>query len=466
MSNMKSLFSRGFNSGGSIITPKPDIVMDEQQLSIVCSVKKNILVVAGAGSGKTRVLTERVKYLISQGVPSHNIVAITFTNMAAEEMRERLADVPSIGDAFIGTIHSFANRVMSLSGQEYSLYTSEIDLKYHRELIQKYGRHISFDKYLKYCELRNDVEIGRIPEEEFDKFLSLSEKLELKMFRRSKEEIENEKEALKEAGARECEYPESIYTLCEENGVISFDELLKRANEYFRSIGARVDHLLVDEFQDVGNLEFGFIESLNAENNFFVGDDYQSLYAFKGGNVKLFMHLVEDSNFEVYYLTKNYRNCKAVLDTAETVINQVMDKIPKEVDPVRDVEGKVEVMSKMLLPDVLRQEFYNSDDYKDWFILTRTNRDLFKVANLCSSFGIPTITFKREGLTLSELRNKINKNAIKVLTVHTSKGLESKNVILYGDFPLHTRSWVRNEDERKVMYVGVTRAEDKLIILN
>lgn len=118
MSKRKSaIFQRGYQRDES--TPEqladitlPAIVLDEQQQAIVNSEAKNIVVVAGAGSGKTRVLTERVKHLLETGVMPHNIVAITFTNLAAEEMRTRLKDLDGIGDAFIGTIHSFANRLM------------------------------------------------------------------------------------------------------------------------------------------------------------------------------------------------------------------------------------------------------------------------------------------------------------------------------------------------------------------
>ena len=97
----KSLFKRGYEK------PKKEdkITLDAQQDSAVHSRDNNILVVAGAGSGKTRVLTERIKFLLEEGVPPCNIVAITFTNMAAEEMKERLYDVEGIGDAFIGSIH-------------------------------------------------------------------------------------------------------------------------------------------------------------------------------------------------------------------------------------------------------------------------------------------------------------------------------------------------------------------------
>ena len=84
----------------------------------------------------------------------------------------------------------------------------------------------------------------------------------------------------------------------------------------------------------------------------------------------------------------------------------------------------------------------------------------------CASLGIPYITFKREGMSLLELKKKMKKNAVKILTVHTSKGLEADNVILYGNFPVSVPFYRVNKEERRVMYVGITRARNNLIILN
>lgn len=458
---MKELFSRGFRSrvkeeyDDSIQEEEKVIELDAQQLSIVFSKSENILVVAGAGSGKTRVLTERVKHLLDSGVEPHNIVAITFTNMAAEEMRERLSNVQGIGDAFIGTIHSFANKLMQLSGEEYKIYNDELENRYHNYLIQKYCNHITFDRYLSFKDLINAYEMGRVSEEDYESFLLPSEMAEVNMMQGSEEEIDGEY----------CCFPETIKTLCKRDKVITFNELLQKADKYFRSLNAHVEHLLVDELQDVGSLEFRFIEGLSAKNNFFVGDDWQSIYGFKGGNVNIFMRLVEDSDFDTYYLTTNYRNSTSIVETSKTIIRQVSSKIDKQIVCDRNNTGEVIISSKNNLIKYLKTMTTDST-YKDWFILTRTNSELYKVSEYCEDLDIPYVTFKREGMSLAELKRHMRSNKVKILTVHTSKGLENKNVILYGRFPLQCPSYMMNEDERKVMYVGVTRAEDQLIILN
>lgn len=456
--NRKSMFKRGFEKTER--REEVPITLDKQQDLAVHSRDNNILVVAGAGSGKTRVLTERVKFLLEEGVPPCNIVAITFTNMAAEEMKERLFDVPGIGDAFIGTIHSFANRVMKLSGENYRIYDDGIDNDFHRKLITKYCKSLTFDRYLEYKDMKTQEMMGKISEKELNEFLLPSENGELRLIERTQGDIDYE---ISVAGS--TQFPESIDTLCKARNVITFEELLRKAEAYFRSINAQIEHVLVDEFQDVGSLEFNFIDSLQAENYFLVGDDWQSIYSFKGGNVKIFLKLIEDGLFTVFYLTNNYRNSQAVLEIADTIIGQVYSKIDKAVVQISDREGSVQILSRRTLPVVLNS-IKEDGNFRDYFILVRTNKDLFKIQDICEDLEVPYTTFKREGMSLADLRRHMASNRVKILTVHVSKGLEVKNVLLYGNFPVQCPNYMKDEEERKVMYVAVTRAEENLVIMN
>lgn len=127
-------------------------MLDKNQQEIVDSNEPRIIVEAGAGSGKTRVLIERVKRLLKDGVEPSNMVCITFTNMAAEEMKERLVGVPGIGDCFIGTIHSFANKIFKNSNIEYKLFNEEIQDQFMSVLIALYGKFLTMPVYIKYKE--------------------------------------------------------------------------------------------------------------------------------------------------------------------------------------------------------------------------------------------------------------------------------------------------------------------------
>lgn len=447
---LKTLFSKGYNRPA----PFKEVKVDEYQQECITTSENHVLVVAGAGSGKTTVITERVKYLLINGVQPQNIVAITFTNLAAEEMKERLRNVQGIGDTFIGTIHSFANRIMKNSGEKYKLLTSDVETEYFKVLIKKWCKFLTFDRFLEYQDLSALVEVGRASEKSLESFLSPSEGTELRLLTRPESAIEEDDD-----------YPETIEKLCKRDNVITFDELIERAEAYFRSIGASVEHLLVDEFQDIGTHEYNFIKGLNAENNFFVGDDYQSIYGFKGGNVCFFLQCMEDENFTSYILNNNYRNATAILELADKVISQVGNKINKEINQMSAEKGKVEIYTKWQLKKIIFM-LSQEGSYKDWFILTRTNKELFEIAQLCEEYAVPHVTFRREGLSLVDLRGKLNSNKVKILTVHTSKGLESKNVILYGNFPVQCPYYLKKDEERKVMYVGITRAKENLILLN
>lgn len=432
-------------------------MLDKEQKKAVEAKEQNVIVVAGAGSGKTRVITERLKYLLQKGVKAANIVCITFTNMAAEEMAERLEGVPGIGDAFIGTIHSFANKVLKASDKDgdFEIFSEEHNVNFHKYLINRYCKHLTFDRWLEYEDLRKASEIGKVSPNEVELFLQPSENAELYLIHRNQSDIPSGDN-----------YPRSIDGICKARNIITFDELLIKATDYFNSKNIYPEYVLVDELQDVGSLEYGFIRALKARNYFFVGDDWQAIYGFKGGNVSIFKSLVRDPNWKVYWLNNNYRNAKAVLDVADRVISQVWDKLDKNIQRCNKATGFVEIGTKASLESMLTELQKSETNFGDWFFLVRTNKQIFEILDLCKKHHLPCIPLKREGMSLQALRGILQSNVIKLLTVHSSKGLEAKNVLLYGPFPVEQASYLKNEEERKVMYVGVTRAKENLIILN
>lgn len=429
--------------------------LDSIQNEIVTSTAKNIIVSAGAGSGKTRVLTERVKHLLESGVSPDSIVCITFTNKAADEMKQRLADVSGIGDAFIGTIHSFANKIFKNSGSKYELLTGNTEMLLMVELINNYGVYTSKDEYLQYVDMMKEEQLGLIDKDVIHESFKASFLYELGIFYgqtpRNEENMER--------------YPWILPDLCKQRNIITFDELLRECMKYFESIGGKLEYLLVDEFQDIGKHEYDFIMGLNADHNFFVGDDWQSIYGFKGGDVRYFLKFMEDPTWSTYYLTSNYRNAKSILDVAKTVIYQADKIIHKEVHAIREEEGTVIIDTKPKLRDYI-MKIKDEGNYKDWFILVRSNKDVHDVSAQLLSLNIPFVSFKQGGSSNEDIAYQMNLDAVKVLTVHAAKGLENKNVLLYGNFPIRQKSYLKNSDERKVMYVGCTRAQDKLIILN
>lgn len=422
-------------------------MLDKNQQEIVDSDEPRIIVEAGAGSGKTRVLIERVKRLLKDGVEPSNMVCITFTNMAAEEMKERLVGVPGIGDCFIGTIHSFANKIFKNSNIEYKLFNEEIQDQFMSVLIALYGKFLTMPVYIKYKDYAKKVDMGLMEEEDIERFIDPNALYEIKVFLKN---------------YRDKNYPENMNILCKRHNVITFDELLERTTKYFKEIDGKVEYLFVDEFQDIGPLEKKFFQALNADNYFYVGDEKQALYAFKGGNVNFFLNLIKSPKWKTYYLKNNYRCGQAILELATRVIVQADDVISYESICKSGKVGNTIVDSKYKIDNYLK----SITNYKDWFVLVRTNKDLVKLEAKMREFEIPYVSFRKGEMTLDQMRNCMAEDKVKLLTIHTSKGLESPNVLLWGNFPIRQKPYLRNNDELKVLYVGITRGIDQTIVLN
>ena len=303
----------------------------------------------------TRTLTERIRYLIeNRQVDPKKIVAITFTNMAADEMKKRLGDI--CDGSFIGTIHSYANSICIANGINTQPYIDSFD----------------------------------------------------------------------------------------------FDTIIKKALTIPSGKYPQIEHLLIDECQDLGALEYTFLERQPTNNFFFCGDERQAIYGFKGGSVEYLENLFKDNEYKKYFLVENYRNAPNILKYAEGFLSSFDALSPHSV-PHKTKEGIIEECSLMSAIEELEW----SENWGSWFILTRTNNELVEVQEILNERNIPNVTFKKGDLDLMELNELMSSNRVKVLTIHTSKGLENKNVIVTG-------ARLYNEEERKVAYVAATRAENKL----
>ena len=156
--------------------------LNSAQEAAVRGIEGPSLIIAGAGSGKTRVLTCKIANIIENGAAPREILALTFTNKAADEMRSRLEDVPCIGDAFIGTIHAFANRILKSSGKKYDLLTAEKEIEIVRYLINKYASYVTQDDYMQFLDLRHLIKLGAREESALREELSPFVLYELDLF--------------------------------------------------------------------------------------------------------------------------------------------------------------------------------------------------------------------------------------------------------------------------------------------
>lgn len=419
--------------------PADRIVLDKEQEVAVYSDSSDILVIAAAGSGKTRVLTERIRHLVLDNkVQPESIVAITFTNMAADEMKERLNDIPNINRAFIGTIHSYANSILSATGRKYRLQTDEVVVDYMRLVASDKGSFLNF--YTKDELFYNDYSA-----KEWISYQKSDDEMN-KHFIRCLERVGQY------SGFR---------SYCKSRNIISFDELIILSTGVSSTKG-KISHLLVDEFQDICPSEYAFLSGLDVDNRFYVGDDWQSIYSFKGSNVGIFTMLANDDKFETIYLLTNYRSNSDIVARAEEELEGT-SVLPKEVICINKGTDSVEYKQFYQLIDYLK----TLTDYKSFFILARRNDTLEVISNRLEGCKIPYVLVANRELDLASRRSLIDSNVIKLMTIHSSKGLESENVIVIDDMTRGMSSNLRQEEEeQRVKYVAYTRAKKKLIIVN
>ena len=336
--------------------------LSRQQRAIVEATEPYIVVVATAAAGKTRCLAERIKWLLGQGCPASEIVAITFTNAAAEEIQERVGNPPGL---FIGTIHSLANYYLRSAGID----TSKV-----------------------------------LNDERFDDLFKLIKK-----------------------------HPDCV---------------------------KHVTHLIVDESQDSTPEQFEFLLDMIAPDNYMLlGDHRQCIYRFANASPDYILNLMESPEVMTYELTENYRNAPEILRYAKDLIRPLGYDYEDYSIPMRTQRGRivdVEYSETGICNAIKKYVAEGRADYRDWFVLTRTNAELENIRAALEKAGIPCDTFKKAQLTNKGLKDKMNENTVKVLTIHTAKGLEANNVVVIG------ARW-RDVEERCINYVAATRARNLLV---
>ncbi len=298
--------------------------LNDEQIKPVLDTEGAVLVIAGAGSGKTRVLTSRIAYLIMQkNVPAHQIMAITFTNKAAGEMKERLEKiVGNIGDMWVSTIHSMCVRIL-------------------RRDIDKLG----YDKnFTIYDETDKEKVLKRVFEEtglDADALLKTAKNVISTAKNDCLKPIEWKKE---NANLRHAEEIAQIYSAYENqlarSNALDFDDLLFKTFELFCShpnvadyYADKFKYIHIDEFQDTNTVQFAIAQALCKKhgNIFVVGDDDQSIYGWRGAKIENILSF--DDIFrgaKVYKLERNYRSTKNILNLANCIIANNTERRQKE----------------------------------------------------------------------------------------------------------------------------------------
>lgn len=234
-----------------------------------------------------------------------------------------------------------------------------------------------------------------------------------------------------------------------------FDKLFKRI-KYNPECIRPVEHLLLDESQDSNETHFEFLLDMIQPNNYIiVGDHKQSIYRWNGAHPDYLINLSKQFDVTTYDLNENYRNATAILTYAKNIIMTAGYDYRDTSVPMRGVTGKV-VSDLEYNPQAIARTFSQmKDGFGEWFILTRTNAQIDEIASVFQRYGVPFDTFKRAELDNKELNKKMKENTVKILTIHTAKGLEANNVIVIG-------AKFYNLEERCISYVAATRARNQL----
>lgn len=234
-----------------------------------------------------------------------------------------------------------------------------------------------------------------------------------------------------------------------------FDKLFNRIKHNPDCIRP-VEHLLLDESQDSNAAHFEFLlDMVQPQNYIIMGDHKQSIYRWNGAFPDYIINLSKQPEVTTYDLNENYRNATSILNYAKNLIMVAGYDYRDTSTPMRGVTGKV-VPDLEYNPTAIAHTFAQmKDGFGEWFILTRTNDQIDEMANALKRCGVPFDTFKRAQLDNKELNKKMKENTVKVLTIHTAKGLEANNVIVIG-------AKFFNLEERCISYVAATRARNAL----
>ena len=415
----------------------PDELNSVQQQAIMCK-DGPIMVIAGAGSGKTRVLTYRIAQLIKTQVNPFSILALTFTNKAAREMKERVVQIVGGTDAqnvWIGTFHSIFARILRIEADKlgypsnFTIYDTIDSKNQIKAIIKEYGLD---DKVYK-----PGLVLNRI---------SLSKNNLITPLLYS-EDITIQKEDQQSNKPRLGEIYQTYVNRCFKAGVMDFDDLLYNMNyllteipEILHKYQHKFQYVLIDEFQDTNLLQYTIVKKLAAlnENICVVGDDAQSIYAFRGANIQNILNFQKDyQDLQVYKLEQNYRSTKNIINAANCVIKKNNQQLHKEVW-THNEEGELLTVLKALTDNeegrqvahsIFDSKVNNQLFNKDFAILYRTNAQSRAMEEALRKINIPYRIYG--GLSFYQRKEVKDLLAYFRLTINNKDEESLKRVINY-----------------------------------
>jgi len=356
--------------------------LNESQKQAVINSDGPSLVIAGAGAGKTRVLTYRIVHLLDKGVPAGKILALTFTNKAAKEMKERITRIvsPEVSRyLWMGTFHSIFAKILRMEGDKlgYKSNFTIYDSSDSKSLIRSIIKELNLDD--------NIYKPGAIS----SRISSSKNNLVTANMYASDSSLQEYDRASK------MPLLSDIYKMyaarCFKANAMDFDDLLLNTNILFRDFPAvlaayqsRFNYVLVDEYQDTNYSQYLIVKKLAAShhNICVVGDDAQSIYSFRGARIENILEFKNDySDYQLYKLEQNYRSTQIIVNAANTIIANNEGQIQKNVVSMNEPGEKIQVFQAVtdseegfnVASDIFEKKFSQQLNWYDFAILYRTN---------------------------------------------------------------------------------------------
>ena len=356
--------------------------LNPSQLEPTLQTDGPMIVIAGAGSGKTRVLTYKIAYLMSKGVDAFNILALTFTNKAAREMKERISSMLDDNESknlWIGTFHSVFAKILRIEADKlgYPTNFTIYDTQDSQKLVSSIISELNLDKEIyKYKQIYSRISSYK------------NSLITVKAYNSNNELIESDRQARR---PRLIDIYSEYVNRCFKAGAMDFDDLLLKTNELlsrFPQVLSKYQNMfryvLVDEYQDTNHSQYLIVKALSDkfQNICVVGDDAQSIYGFRGANINNILNFQKDyADVKLFKLEQNYRSTKNIVKAANSLIEKNQKRLEKVVWTDNDEGSKIKV--NRLLTDGEEGRFVASSIFenknsqqlqnKDFAILYRTN---------------------------------------------------------------------------------------------
>ncbi|MFZ7115178.1 MAG: ATP-dependent helicase [Bacteroidota bacterium] len=371
--------------------------LNEAQQAAVVHTDGPIMIIAGAGSGKTRVLTYRIGHLLNLGVDAFNILALTFTNKASKEMRSRIEKIAGkeAKNLWMGTFHAVFAKILRIEAEKigypsnFTIYDTDDAKSLLKDIIKEQGLD---DKLYK-----PDIVLNRIS----------SAKNNLYSWSEYQKNAEFVGDDYSSGRPKLGQLYELYVKRCFKASGMDFDDLLfnvwvliNKYPEVLHKYQHKFKYILVDEFQDTNFAQYSIVKKFAAtfENLCVVGDDAQSIYAFRGANIQNILSLQRDyPDLKVFKLEQNYRSTKVIVNAANSVIEKNKNQLKKEVWTLNDEGDKIKLMRAlsdneegvMVANSIFETKMHHQLSNKAFAILYRTNAQSRSMEEALRKMGIP-----------------------------------------------------------------------------